>query len=191
MLGELIKLQVVSLSPSAAGASSYILFLQADQGNHLGFPMVIGLTEAQAISMFMEEIVPARPLTHDLFANFIKESSIQISFVEITSFQDGVFFAKIHAKSSNGEFLLDARPSDSIALGLRLNVGIYISESILSEIAIPMDVLHSDDNEILEMNTKSLSEITAELEFSLEKALAEENYEEAARLRDQLNQLTK
>jgi bifunctional DNase/RNase len=191
MLGELIKLQVVSLSPSAAGASSYILFLQADQGNHLGFPMVIGLTEAQAISMFMEEIVPARPLTHDLFANFIKESSIQISFVEITSFQDGVFFAKIHAKSSNGEFLLDARPSDSIALGLRLNVGIYISESLLSEIAIPMDVLHSDDNEILEMNTKSLSEITAELEFSLEKALAEENYEEAARLRDQLNQLTK
>ncbi len=190
-MGELIKLQVVSLSPSAAGASSYILFLQADQGNHLGFPMVIGLTEAQAISMFMEEIVPARPLTHDLFANFIKESSIQISFVEITSFQDGVFFAKIHARSSNGEFLLDARPSDSIALGLRLNVGIYISESLLSEIAIPMDVLHSDDDEILEMNTKSLSEITAELEFSLEKALAEENYEEAARLRDQLNQLTK
>jgi bifunctional DNase/RNase len=190
-LGELIKLQVVSLSPSAAGASSYILFLQADQGNHLGFPMVIGLTEAQAISMFMEEIVPARPLTHDLFANFIKESSILISFVEITSFQDGVFFAKIHAKSSNGEFILDARPSDSIALGLRLNVGIYISESLLSEIAIPMDVLHLDDDEILEMNTKSLSEITAELEFSLEKALAEENYEEAARLRDQLNQLTK
>jgi bifunctional DNase/RNase len=190
-LGELIKLQVVSLSPSAAGASSYILFLQADEGKHLGFPMVIGLTEAQAISMFMEEIVPARPLTHDLFANFIKESSIQLSFIEITSFQDGVFFAKIHAKSTNGEFILDARPSDSIALGLRLNVGIYISESLLSEIAIPMDVFHSDDDEILEMNTKSLSEITAELEFSLEKALAEENYEEAARLRDQLNQLTK
>lgn len=190
-LGELIKLQVVSLSPSAAGASSYILFLQADQGSNLGFPMVIGLTEAQAISMFMEEIIPTRPLTHDLFANFIKESSIQISFIEITSFQDGVFFAKIHAKSTNGEFILDARPSDSIALGLRLNVGIYISESLLSEIAIPMDVIHSDDDEILEMNTKSLSEITAELEFSLEKALAEENYEEAARLRDQLNQLTK
>jgi uncharacterized protein len=190
-LGELIKLQVVSLSPSAAGASSYILFLQADQGNHLGFPMVIGLTEAQAISMFMEEIIPTRPLTHDLFANFIKESSIQISFIEITSFQDGVFFAKIHAKSTNGEFILDARPSDSIALGLRLNVGIYISELLLSEIAIPMDVIHADDEEILEMNMKSLSEITAELEFSLEKALAEENYEEAARLRDQLNQLTK
>lgn len=190
-LGELIKLQVVSLSPSAAGASSYILFLQADQGSHLGFPMVIGLTEAQAISMFMEEIIPTRPLTHDLFANFIKESSIQISFIEITSFQDGVFFAKIHANSTNGEFILDARPSDSIALGLRLNVGIYISESLLSEIAIPMDVIHSDDDEILEINTKSLSEITAELEFSLEKALAEENYEEAARLRDQLNQLTK
>ena len=141
-LGELIKLQVVSLSPSAAGASSYILFLQADQGSNLGFPMVIGLTEAQAISMFMEEIIPTRPLTHDLFANFIKESSIQISFIEITSFQDGVFFAKIHAKSTNGEFILDARPSDSIALGLRLNVGIYISESLLSEIAIPMDVIH-------------------------------------------------
>ena len=99
-MGDLVKLRVVSLSPSAAGASSYILFLQAEQGDSLGFPMVIGITEAQAISMFMEDIVPARPLTHDLFANFIKQTNVKLSFIEISSFQDGVFFAKIHLKKT-------------------------------------------------------------------------------------------
>ncbi len=190
-LEKLIKLHVVSLSPSAAGASSYILFLQADNSSHLGFPMVIGLTEAQAISMFMEDIKPARPLTHDLFANFIQQTDVTISFVEISSFQDGVFFAKIHARALGGDFILDARPSDSIALGLRLNVEIRIEEALLSEIAIPMDTFHAEASDDIEIIPATVSEIIAELESSLAKALADENYEEAARLRDQLNQLTK
>lgn len=183
-------MQVVSLSPSSAGASSYILFLQAEHGDQLGFPMVIGLSEAQAISMFMEDIVPARPLTHDLFASFIRLTNCNISFIEISSFRDGVFFAKIHASSNNEVFVLDARPSDSIALGLRLNVEIRIPEELLTEIAIPMEVFHTDDEEI-EIQQLSVSEVISTLESSLEKALADENYEEAARLRDQLNQLTK
>jgi bifunctional DNase/RNase len=190
-LEKLIKLQVVSLSPSAAGASSYILFLQADNSSHLGFPMVIGLTEAQAISMFMEDIKPARPLTHDLFSNFIQQTDVTISYIEISSFQDGVFFAKIHAQSPVGNFVLDARPSDSIALGLRLNVEIRIEESLLNEIAIPMDTFHAEATDDLEIIPATFSEIKAELESSLAKALADENYEEAAQLRDQLNQLTK
>ncbi len=190
-LGEFIKLQVVSLSPSAAGASSYILFLQAEKGNHLGFPMVIGLTEAQSISMYMEDIIPARPLTHDLFANFIKQTSIAISFIEISDFQDGVFFAKIHANSPEGSFVLDARPSDSIALGIRLSADILISEILLNEIAIPMEIIQAEEDVEIDIKEKSISEMKAELELSLEKALAGENYEEAARLRDQLNQLTK
>jgi len=93
-LGELVQLQVISLSPSAAGASSYILFLQAETIEHLGFPMVIGIHEAQAISMFIEDIVPARPLTHDLFVNYIKLSGGSVSYIEISSFRDGVFYAK-------------------------------------------------------------------------------------------------
>jgi bifunctional DNase/RNase len=189
-LGELVKLRVVSLSPSSTGASSYILFLQADEGGQLGFPMVIGLSEAQAISMYMEDIIPARPLTHDLFANFIKQTDIQVSFVEISSFNDGVFFAKIHSKNKGDEFILDARPSDSIALGLRLNTDIRISKVLLNEIAIPMEILETEEEEI-DISQLSNSDVIATLETSLEKALADENYEEAARLRDQLNQLTK
>ena len=186
-LEKLIKLRVVSLSPSAAGASSYILFLQAVDNSQLGFPMVIGLSEAQAISMFQ----PARPLTHDLFANFILQSGSKVSMIEISGFHDGVFFAKIHVKSNDEEFILDARPSDSIALGLRLNADIYISESLLHEIAIPIDAFHGSVDEEFEISAASSTEIKAELELALEKALADENYEEAARLRDQLNQLTK
>ncbi len=190
-LEKLIKLQVISLSPSAAGATSYILFLQAINRSQLGFPMVIGLTEAQAISMYMEDIKPARPLTHDLFASFINKTEVKISSIEISAFQDGVFFAKIHARGLHGEFTLDARPSDSIALALRLNVDIRIAESLLEEIAIPLDTFHTDLEDEIEIVQSTIPEVIAKLELSLEKALADENYEEAARLRDQLNQLTK
>ncbi len=190
-LEKLIKLQVISLSPSAAGATSYILFLQAINRSQLGFPMVIGLTEAQAISMYMEDIKPARPLTHDLFASFINKTEVKISSIEISAFQEGVFFAKIHAMGLHGEFTLDARPSDSIALALRLNVDIRIAESLLEEIAIPLDTFHTDLEDEIEIVQSTIPEVIAKLELSLEKALADENYEEAARLRDQLNQLTK
>jgi bifunctional DNase/RNase len=188
-LKELIKLQVVSLSPSASGATSYILFLQADHHDHLGFPMVIGLNEAQAISMYMEEIIPARPLTHDLFSNFIKQTHMRLAFVEIESFQDGVFYAKMHLQNQDETIILDARPSDSIAIALRLQADIRINENLLNEIAIPMDVLHSEND--IEVSELSIHEVISTLEESLEKALAQENYEEAAKLRDQLNQLTK
>jgi bifunctional DNase/RNase len=188
---KLIKLQVVSLSPSAAGATSYILFLQAENGSHLGFPMVIGLTEAQAISMFMEDIKPARPLTHDLFVNFIHKTDVTISYIEISSFQDGVFFANIHASANGEDFMIDARPSDSIALALRLHKDIRISATLLNEIAIPMDTFHAEADDEIEIIPATVSEVIAELESSLAKALADENYEEAARLRDQLTQLTK
>jgi bifunctional DNase/RNase len=194
-LGELVQLQVISLSPSAAGASSYILFLQAETSSHLGFPMVIGINEAQAISMFMEDIIPARPLTHDLFANYIKASGGNISYVEITSFTDGVFYAKIFASNGDYIFEVDARPSDSIALALRLHIPIFIKQALLNDIAIPLEHLSSDEDESAELdyplNETSPEEIIAALEESLSKALAEENYEEAAKLRDQLNQLTK
>jgi bifunctional DNase/RNase len=189
-LKGLLKLQVVSLSPSSAGATSYILFLQAEQVGQLGFPMVIGLNEAQSISMFMENIIPARPLTHDLFVNFIKQANIQVKFIEISSFQDGVFFAKIHANNVGEEIILDARPSDSIALGLRLHVDIRISEKLLKEIAIPMESIHTDEDEFM-ISELTTDEVVKALESSLQKALADEDYEEAAKLRDQLNQLTK
>jgi bifunctional DNase/RNase len=194
-LGELVQLQVISLSPSAAGASSYILFLQAETSSHLGFPMVIGINEAQAISMFMEDIIPARPLTHDLFSNYIKASGGNISFVEIISFTDGVFYAKIFGKNGDHIFEVDARPSDSIALALRLHIPIFIKQALLNDIAIPLEHLSSDEEESAELdyplNETSPEEIIAALEESLSNALAEENYEEAAKLRDQLNQLTK
>lgn len=194
-MGELVQLQVISLNPSAAGASSYILFLQAETSSHLGFPMVIGINEAQAISMFIEDIVPARPLTHDLFANYIKSSGGNVSYVEITSFTDGVFYAKIFATHGEKHFEVDARPSDSIALALRLHIPIFIKQKLLNDIAIPMEHFSSEDDDAIVLentsNKTSPEDLIAALEESLSKALAEENYEEAAKLRDQLNQLTK
>lgn len=152
--------------------------------------MVIGNTEAQAISMYLEEIKPARPLTHDLFVNFINQTNVSISFIEIASFQDGVFYAKIHGSSNGNSIVLDARPSDSMALALRLDVDILISESLLNEIAVPLDLIEPDEF-LSESDSVSPEELISDLEICLNKAILDENYEEAARIRDQLNQLTK
>jgi bifunctional DNase/RNase len=96
----------------------------------------------------------------------------------------------MHLQKQDESIILDARPSDSIAIALRLQADIRINEKLLKEIAIPMDVLNSEQDDI-EVNELTIHEVISTLEDNLEKALANENYEEAAKLRDQLNQLTK
>ena len=163
--------------------------------------MVIGLTEAQAISMFMEDIKPARPLTHDLFANFIQQTDVTISFVEISSFQDGVFFAKLICTDGTNIQEIDARTSDAIALAVRFNATIYTYEFILSSAGIViegndflflenMDAItkeHSSEDMPTSIPVSGYQSLSVEeLQAKLNEALAEEAYEKAARIRDEI-----
>ena len=187
---EFIPLRILSVNPSSVGASSYILLLESDDAQALRFPIVIGSQEAQSISVYLEHIQTSRPLTHDLCVNLLSYSNVSIEKVLITNFKDGIFYANLVINKEGETIKVDARPSDSVAIAIRLDKPILISEKLLRDICIPeeefLDELEEEYN--LVENTKGIRS-KVELEALLNKALQDENYEEAAKLRDEIDNL--
>jgi hypothetical protein len=161
--------------------------------------------EAQAIAIEIEKIIPNRPMTHDLFKAFADEFNYTINEILISDLNEGVFFAKIKCTDGEKEIEIDSRPSDAIAIGLRFNVPIYTLNKILDEAGVIMDegeeitteikevVDTSEDDEEGESKTKITSgdslntKSNKELENKLNEALKNEDYEKAAKIRDELN----
>jgi bifunctional DNase/RNase len=189
-LKEFIPLRILSVNPSSVGASSYILLLESDDAQALRFPIVIGSQEAQSISVYLEHIQTSRPLTHDLCVNLLSYSNVSIEKVLITDFKDGIFYANLVIIKEGETIKVDARPSDSVAIAIRLDKPILISEKLLRDICIPeeefLDELEEEYN--LVENTEGIRS-KVELEALLNKALQDENYEEAAKLRDEIDKL--
>jgi bifunctional DNase/RNase len=189
-LKEFIPLRILSVNPSSVGASSYILLLEADNSQSLRFPIVIGSQEAQSISVYLEHIQTSRPLTHDLCVNLLSHSNVSLQKVLITEFKDGIFYANLEVVKEGVTFHIDARPSDSVALAIRLDIPILISEKLLKEICIPEEEFMDELEEVDDYLEKSpVVRTKLELEGMLNKALQEENYEEAAKLRDEIEKL--
>ena len=187
---EFIPLRILSVNPSSVGASSYILLLEADNSQSLRFPIVIGSQEAQSISVYLEHIQTSRPLTHDLCVNLLSHSNVSLQKVLITEFKDGIFYANLEVVKEGVTFHIDARPSDSVALAIRLDIPILISEKLLKEICIPEEEFMDELEEVDDYLEKSpVVRTKLELEGMLNKALQEENYEEAAKLRDEIEKL--
>jgi bifunctional DNase/RNase len=186
-LKELIPLRILSVNPSSVGASSYILLLEADETLEMRFPIVIGNSEAQSISVYLEQIQPSRPLTHDLCVNLISFADLIVKKVIITHFRDGIFYANIVVLKNGESHPIDARPSDAISLAIRLQVPILIAKKLLQEICIPEDeFLYEAEDQPAESPQKRSK---SDLEVLLQKALSNENYEEAAKLRDEIEKL--
>jgi len=189
-LREFVPLRILSVNPSSVGASSYILLLESDDAQALRFPIVIGSQEAQSISVYIEQITPSRPLTHDLCVNLLSYSNVNLVRVLITDFKDGIFYANLVVNKDGEMVNVDARPSDSIALAIRLNIPILISEKLLHDICIPEEeFLDELENELDILDKVPVVRTKSELEVLLNKALQEENYEEAAKLRDEIEKL--
>ena len=181
-------LKITGITPSSVGANSYILILQSIESPNLSFPIVIGSQEAQSISIFLEGITVSRPLTHDLIVNIFDSTKIDLEFIEITAFKDGIFYAAIHLLHNFVQMSIDARPSDGLAIAIRLQKEIRINNNILKAICIDSDNLLEDstvDKESDEVEGISVSE----LEIQLKDALLNENYEEAAYLRDLIEKM--
>lgn len=180
----------MNLAPSSLGANSFILLLASELNPDLKFPIVIGQQEAQAISLHIEGIKPSRPLTHDLFIQLTNHADIIFQEIEITNFRDGIFFAKISCLQNGATFLLDARPSDSIAIALRANVPILISTKLLLSLSITSDESSElmDDEDVSDESSEQLD--IEELQGKLKKALMDEDYESAAQLRDLITRRT-
>nr|WP_255709980.1 bifunctional nuclease family protein [Pontibacter harenae] len=189
------------MSSSQSQTGSFALVLGERDGNRR-LPIIIGMFEAQSIAIQIEKINPNRPLTHDLFKTFAEQVDVSISEIIISDLKEGVFYSKIMCTDGTKDFELDARPSDAIAIGLRFGVPIYTVESVLSEAGIILsDLEDEDENE--EMTVKSSTSSTSstsssskeplnqtstdELNKMLNEALEKEDYERAAKIRDEIN----
>jgi bifunctional DNase/RNase len=196
-----IKLEIVGLSYSQTQSGAYALVLGESKGKRR-LPIIIGGFEAQAIAIELEKMTPSRPLTHDLFRSFADTFSINVKEVLIYDLIEGIFFAKIVCENGTTEGEIDARTSDAIALAVRFNCPVYTYEFILSQAGIVLDddkeAPASEEGELTEQEEEELlAEVTSgndfgrksdkELEEMLNKALEEENYERASRIRDELN----
>lgn len=196
-----IKLEILGLSSSQSQSGSFALVLGEESGNRR-LPIIIGMFEAQAIAIEIEKIVPNRPMTHDLFKSFALGFNFTVEEIVISDLKEGVFFAKIVCTDGIKSIEIDARPSDAIAIGLRFEVPIYTYENILSEAGIVLSDLSEDESgtkpekerkeETKKAEPKSLSDqikdtSSDQLKLMLDEALMKEDYEKAARIRDELN----
>lgn len=186
-----VELQVVSISNSQAQVGAFALVLGEVEGERQ-LPIIIGPTEAQATSLYLKGMKTPRPLTHDLFYTCINVLGATLLRVLIYKAVDGVFYSYLYIKRDEEIIRIDARTSDAIALAVRADCAIFIYESILERECIRITDAESD--EIAEENAEESQyqpqpENLATLEEALSKAIKEEKYELAARLRDEIKRL--
>ncbi len=192
-----IKLEILGLSSSQSQQGSFALVLGEEAGGRR-LPIIIGMFEAQAIAIEIEKIIPNRPMTHDLFRSFAQSFKFSIIEIIISDLKEGVFFAKIVCTDGLTMNEIDARPSDAIAIGLRFNVPIYTHESIMSEAGIVLTEMDEEqpivkkESKASNPSPKKTGESLKDLSFDqlqqlLNEALDKEDYERAAKVRDEMN----
>ena len=195
---NLIQLLINGISYSQTQNGAYALILSEIEGERK-LPIVIGTNEAQSIAIAIEkEIKPPRPLTHDLFKNFCIRFDIKIKQVIIHKLVDGVFYSSVICERDGIEEIIDSRSSDAIALAIRFEAPIYTYENILEKAGVVIQVEKEIDEKSLlkELFSEQNSEITnsdlqeksiKELEDLLKHAVQNENYESAAKIRDEIS----
>lgn len=192
-----VKLKVMGISYSQTQSGAYALILIEEDGERR-IPIIIGGFEAQAIVIKLENLDPPRPLTHDLFKKFADEFNISIKEVMISRLEEGVFFSKLICTNGVKEYSIDSRTSDAVALALRFECPIYITEEILEKAGI---TINPSDTEISAgPDTESLfeSEVNKydsysdeELYKLIDDAVKTEDYERAAAVRDEIEKRKK
>jgi bifunctional DNase/RNase len=204
---SLVKLTIKGISYSQTQNGAYALILNEVDGERK-LPIVIGAFEAQSIAIALEkEIKPPRPLTHDLFKSFAERFDIVVKQVIIHKLVDGVFYSSIICERDKIEEIIDARTSDAIALALRFNAQIFTYKNILDKAGIYLNANPSDlenqniseegvltnpetfglDKEGNEPSDGYSKLSLSELHTSLETAVQDEDYEKAARIRDEIS----
>ncbi len=197
---SLVRLNIKGISYSQTQSGAYALVLNEVDGSRT-LPIVIGAFEAQSIAIALEkEIKPPRPLTHDLFKTFADRFQIVIKQVIIHKLVDGVFYSSLICERDNIEEIIDTRTSDAIALATRFDAPIFTYENILDKAGI---YLKMKDEFLPEKESLELEELIQEptpkedasfskdslkqLNEKLNKAVLDEDYEMAAKIRDEIN----
>jgi uncharacterized protein len=192
-----IKLNILGLSYSQTQTGAYALVLSEADGNRR-IPIIIGAVEAQAIAIQLEGLKPPRPLTHDLFLNVALAFDIEIAEVFIHRLEEGIFYAELVCEQNSNRIRVDSRTSDAIALALRFECPIFTTEEIIEKAGIIMEFNDADetsdesgDTDIVKKSSGKHSDYSEyspeELNELLEAAVANEDYEKASEIRDEIN----
>ena len=189
-----VNLEIIGLTYSESSTGAYVLVL-GDKNSRRRLPIVIGSAEAESIAVGIEKHKNGRPHTHDLFLRFAHEFGVQIMEVVINRFRDGVYYSMLVCKQGDDLTMVDARPSDAIAIAVRAGCEIYAYESVMEEAGIIMDDMDEptndgpeDNNNINKVqNEPDLELLTLnELEDLLQMAIDDEDYQKAAQIRDEI-----
>jgi bifunctional DNase/RNase len=203
---SLVRLNIKGISYSQTQNGAYALILSEENGDRK-LPIVIGAFEAQSIAIALEkEIKPPRPLTHDLFKNFSDRFEIVVKQVIIHKLVDGVFYSSIICERDKIEEIIDARTSDAIALALRFKAPIFTYKNILDkagiylktpskseantpqEDAVIEELIKGEGRETVKRVSEDYSkESLKKLNEMLKEAVAQEDYEKAAAIRDEIS----
>lgn len=191
-----IELEIITLSHSVTQSHSFAVILGEKNGNRR-IPIVIGNAEAQAIAISLENIVPTRPLTHDLMRDMLFSFEINIEEIIIHNLVDGIFYSTIICKHNGETYEFDSRTSDAVALSTRFKCPIYTYESILEQAGVSIDItpeeLSENTNRVTEakqapIDANDFSKHTiAELDKLLQKSIDSEDYEKAASIQRELD----
>ena len=157
------------------------------KGADIAVPIFIGQAEAQSILIGLGEVEIQRPLTHDLLISTLRNLNTYVRRVEITDLSEGIFYGRLVVTKSGKEISIDARPSDCIAVAVRVKCNIYIDESVVDEAGISITIINEPGEYPFDMNKKD-TELN-KLKKQLDIAVEEENYEEAAKLRDKIKEI--
>ena len=184
-----IALNIVALTNSVSTPSNYAIILKENSGERR-LPIIIGSFEAQSIAMALEKMETTRPLTHDLFKNAMEELDVMLKEIVINKLLDGVFHAEMVCERSDGALMeIDARTSDAIALAVRFGCPIFTYENIMDAAGVVPEEGEQQEVEV-ESAKKVRKPMNAysdeELENWMKDALDNEDYELAAKIRDEL-----
>ena len=170
-----------------AHTNRFVVILRDDVHNRW-LPIVVGNNEAQAIALQLESVSPPRPLTHDLIKNLLESIDAKMSRVVVNDLRENTYFAMINLKVNGSDAEIDARPSDAIALALRMHSPIFVDEEVMDRASV--------DDKDTEVEVEG-EDVTApmndldRLEQDMQTAIGDERYEDAAKLRDEIKELKK
>ena len=187
---DLIELKVLGITRSEVQAGAYALLLEnadstPDEARRI--PIVVGAAEAQSIAVHLEQVMPSRPLTHDLFVSLFHVYGIQLQYVTIYSFKDGVFAAMLHLTNGKTQVEIDSRTSDAIAIALRTSAPIYTTPEVMQLTSYEW----RRDGEYKPQKPVRLEDLPVEkLERRMQQYVDKEEYEKAARVKKIIAQKT-
>lgn len=188
-----VKLVVHSMTESLHANGSQLIFLR-EVGGKRELTMVIGQFEANAISTEIDQMKPARPLTHDLLKSVMRALQVELEEVLIHDLKEGVFYSQLHCKRGSDQFQFDSRTSDAIAMAVRFKCPIFTYEKILQQAGTVIerddavsDAFSSEETDDVTSSNPFLGKRVEELKEMLQQALHNEDYEKAAEIRDELS----